>query len=112
MIGLAVVVMMGCLECHFAQWLSCFTSEHRCPFVGRRFLVEDGASVPAGHPYAEVEVMKMYMTLQVPEAGKIHFCKLEGSMLESGELIATVTLDDPSKVHKVRKMGSVERVLA
>ena len=64
-------------------------------------MVDDGSFVPAGQSFAEVEVMKMYMTLQVPEAGTIHFAKLEGSVLEPGELIATVALEDPSKVHKV-----------
>ena len=43
----------------------------------------------------------MYMALRVPESGRVHFAKLEGSMLESGELIATVSLEDPSTVHKV-----------
>jgi acetyl-CoA carboxylase / biotin carboxylase 1 len=85
-----------------------FTNEYdptqlRASMSGKlaRFLVDDGAVVLAGQAFAEVEVMKMYMTLQVPETGTVHFCKLEGSVLESGELIATVTLEDPSKVHKV-----------
>ncbi len=62
----------------------------------------DGASVTSGQAFAEVEVMKMYMTLSVPEAGVISLAKLEGTVLEPGELIATVSLDDPTKVHKVR----------
>lgn len=65
-----------------------------------RYLVDAGAHVDAGSPYAEVEVMKMYMQVAAPEAGTISFCKPEGSILEPGELIATVVLDDPSKVHK------------
>jgi hypothetical protein len=72
-----------------------------CVVVPSRYLVEDGSMVTAGQPFAEVEVMKMYMTLRVPEAGKIYLTKLEGSMLEPGELIATVSLSDPTKVHKV-----------
>ena len=51
--------------------------------------------------------MKMYMTLTVPEAGVISLAKLEGSVLEPGELIATVRLDDPTKVHKVRLRSQV-----
>lgn len=35
-----------------------------------RYLVEDGAFVEAGKSYAEVEVMKMYMPLQIKEAGE------------------------------------------
>lgn len=76
-------------------------SPHRTLHAHLRFLVDDGSFVSAGQPYAEVEVMKMYMTLQLPESGHIHFNKLEGSVLESGELIATVTLEDPSKVFRV-----------
>jgi hypothetical protein len=41
------------------------------------------------------------MTLTVPEAGVISLTKLEGSVLEPGELLATVKLDDPTKIHKV-----------
>ena len=42
-----------------------------------------------------------YMTLNVPEAGVISLTKLEGSVLEPGELLATVKLEDPTKIHKV-----------
>jgi cell wall-associated NlpC family hydrolase len=53
-----------------------------------RYLVEEGAPVAAGTPYVEVEVMKMYMTLTVPEAGRLRPAKPEGSMLEPGDLIS------------------------
>jgi len=76
-----------------------------------RFLVEDGATVQTGTPYAEVEVMKMYMSMTVPEAGTIHLLKPEGSVLEPGELLATVVLEDPSKVRRAEPfMGTLPRV--
>lgn len=84
-----------------------FTSEYdptqlRAAISGKlaRYLVEDGAVLPAGAPYAEVEVMKMYMPLTIPEAGAVFHVKPEGSVLEPGDLIAKVELDDPSKVHR------------
>ena len=84
-----------------------FTNEYdptqlRAAMSGKlaRYLVEEGATLAAGEPYAEVEVMKMYMQVTVPEAGTISFVKPEGSILEPGELIASVVLEDPSKVHK------------
>lgn len=65
-----------------------------------RYLVDDGAKVRKGMPYAEVEVMKMYMPLLTPEDGIVHFVKQEGSVLAPGDLIATMELDDPSCVKK------------
>ena len=47
----------------------------------------------------------MYMSLQAPEAGKLHWAKPEGSVLEPGDLIARVELDDPSKVHRAEPYG-------
>lgn len=35
-----------------------------------RYLVEDGGHVAADAPYAEIEVMKMMMTLLTPAAGE------------------------------------------
>jgi len=84
-----------------------FTNEYdptalRAPMSGKlvRFLVEEGAFVKAGTAYAEVEVMKMYMTLAAPESGSLQLRKPEGSLLEPGDLIATCSLEDPTKVHK------------
>ena len=42
----------------------------------------------------QVEVLKIFMLL-VPEPGCINFKKSEGSVLEPGDLIATVVLDEP-----------------
>jgi acetyl-CoA carboxylase/biotin carboxylase 1 len=54
----------------------------RAPMSGKlaRYLVEDGARVAAGQPYVEVEVMKMYMSLNAPEAGTLQLLKPDGSL--------------------------------
>ena len=112
----------------------------RSPSPGKlvRFVVEDGDHVDAGMPYAEIEVMKMYMSLVVTEAGTIRFLKhvknrisclkmrkcvaqlfffffflKAGSVLEGGDIIGIITLDDPSRVRHAQpfdgqlpKMGS------
>lgn len=43
----------------------------RSPSAGKlvQYTVEDGGHVFAGSPYAEIEVMKMIMTLTVAESG-------------------------------------------
>ncbi|KAJ0397443.1 hypothetical protein P43SY_009298 [Pythium insidiosum] len=65
-----------------------------------RYLVEDGARLRRGMPFAEIEVMKMYMPLLTPEAGVIRLLKSEGAVLAPGDCIATMELDDPSCVKK------------
>jgi pyruvate/2-oxoglutarate dehydrogenase complex dihydrolipoamide acyltransferase (E2) component len=67
-----------------------------------RFVVDDGDHVDAGQAYAEVEVMKMYMPLTVTEAGTLRLILQPGSVLETGALIAILTLDDPSRVRHAR----------
>ncbi|XP_063545623.1 acetyl-CoA carboxylase [Cydia strobilella] len=61
-------------------------------------LIEDGGHVDKGQPYAEIEVMKMVMTLSAPEAGKVTWNLRPGAVLEMGSLIGTLDLDDPSLV--------------
>ncbi|RHZ27040.1 hypothetical protein DYB31_000172 [Aphanomyces astaci] len=63
-----------------------------------RYLVKDGAKLRRGTPYAEVEVMKMYMPLLTPEDGIVRHVKPEGSVLAPGDLIGNLELDDPSCV--------------
>ncbi len=63
-----------------------------------RHLVSSGQHVTAGTPYAEVEVMKMMMPLVSPAAGVLAFAVPEGSVLNSGDLIARLDLDDPAAV--------------
>ncbi|XP_077165163.1 acetyl-CoA carboxylase 2 isoform X1 [Paroedura picta] len=73
----------------------------RSPSTGKllQYTVEDGGHVEAGHSYAEIEVMKMVMVLEVGEAGTIHYMKRPGTLLEAGCVIARLELDDPGKVH-------------
>jgi acetyl-CoA carboxylase/biotin carboxylase 1 len=72
----------------------------RTPSPGKlvRFLVESGERVKAGQPYAEVEVMKMYMPLLAQEDGVVQLIKQPGSTLEAGDILGILALDDPSKV--------------
>ncbi|KAL1433608.1 hypothetical protein MTO96_012436 [Rhipicephalus appendiculatus] len=69
----------------------------RSPSTGKllQFLVEDGAHVVCGQSYAEIEVMKMVMTLTVEESG----CGLV-QVLEAGCELAKLELDDPTRVNK------------
>ena len=78
-------------------------SELRTDVTGKliRFLQEDGAEVVAGKPYAEVEAMKMVMPLIATESGKINHAKSGGAVIEAGDLLASLTLKDPSKVKKI-----------
>lgn len=75
-------------------------SQLRTPSPGKlvRFLVESGEHVNAGQPYAEVEVMKMYMPLIAQEDGTVQPLKQPGATLEAGDIIGILALDDPSKV--------------
>ncbi|XP_043967456.1 acetyl-CoA carboxylase isoform X2 [Gambusia affinis] len=75
----------------------------RSPSAGKllQYTVEDGDHIFAGEPYAEIEVMKMVMTLTVPQSGCIHFVKRPGAVLEPGCVTARMELDDPSSVHRV-----------
>ena len=61
------------------------------------YTVGDGTHVDAGKPFCEIEVMKMIMPLVAPESGHIHFQLAEGAVLEPGDLIATMVLDDRQK---------------
>lgn len=72
----------------------------RAPSPGKlvRYVVEDGDHVDANQPYAEIEVMKMYMPLVVSEAGTVRFLVQAGSAMQNGDVIGILTLDDPSRV--------------
>ncbi|GAB1290027.1 Acetyl-CoA carboxylase 2 [Apodemus speciosus] len=73
----------------------------RSPSAGKlmQYTVEDGDHVEAGSSYAEMEVMKMIMTLSVQESGRVRYIKRPGVILEAGCVVARLELDDPSKVH-------------
>ena len=64
-------------------------------------LVADGARVKKGEAYCEIEVMKMFMPLKVEEAGKISWCANEGAAIATGDLLATLELDNPDNVSQV-----------
>ena len=63
-----------------------------------KFTVENGQHVKAGQTYAEVEVMKMYMPLITQEAGTVNLIKQPGAVLEAGDILGILALDDPSRV--------------
>lgn len=72
----------------------------RTPSPGKlvRYLVESGEHLSAGQAYAEVEVMKMCMPLITQESGVVQTIKQPGSTLSAGDILAILSLDDPSKV--------------
>ncbi|XP_063308912.1 acetyl-CoA carboxylase 1 isoform X1 [Pelobates fuscus] len=74
----------------------------RSPSAGKliQYVVEDGGHVFAGQCFAEIEVMKMVMTLTAVESGCIHYVKRAGAVLEPGCVIAKLQLDDPSRVQQ------------
>lgn len=75
----------------------------RSPSAGKllQYMVEDGGHIFAGETYAEIEVMKMVMTLTAQQSGCIHFVKRPGAVLEPGCVVARMDLDDPSSIHRV-----------
>uniref|UniRef100_A0A3Q3ABR9 acetyl-CoA carboxylase n=1 Tax=Kryptolebias marmoratus TaxID=37003 RepID=A0A3Q3ABR9_KRYMA len=74
----------------------------RSPSAGKiiQYSVEDGGHVFSGQCYAEIEVMKMVMTLTAAESGCIHYVKRAGAALEPGCVIAKLQLDDPSRIQQ------------
>uniref|UniRef100_A0A8C7KY37 acetyl-CoA carboxylase n=1 Tax=Oncorhynchus kisutch TaxID=8019 RepID=A0A8C7KY37_ONCKI len=88
---------------------TCVFEKERDPTVLRsssagkllQYLVEDGGHICAGNSYAEIEVMKMVMTLTVVESGCVHYVKRHGAVLEPGCVVARLDLDDPSNIQPV-----------
>ena len=78
-------------------------SELRSDVTGKvvRFLQEPGTEVVAGEPYVEVEAMKMIMPIKATESGTIAHNMNPGSIISAGDLIASLSLKDPSKVKKI-----------
>ena len=78
-------------------------SELRSDITGKlvRYLVDDGAEVEAGKPFAEAEAMKMIIQLKAAEGGKVTHEKQPGSIINQGDLLASLELKDPSKVKKI-----------
>ncbi|XP_017722488.1 PREDICTED: acetyl-CoA carboxylase 1 isoform X2 [Rhinopithecus bieti] len=85
----------------------------RSPSAGKliQYIVEDGGHVFAGQCYAEIEVMKMVMTLTAVESGCIHYVKRPGAALDPGCVLARMQLDNPSKVQQAElHTGSLPRI--
>jgi len=78
-------------------------SELRTDVTGKvvRYLQDNGANVNAGEPFVEVEAMKMIMPIKASESGKIAHNLSPGSIISAGDLLASLTLKDPSKVKKI-----------
>lgn len=76
----------------------------RAPSPGKlvKYTVENGSHIKAGQSYAEIEVMKMYMPLLALEDGHIQFIKQAGSTMEAGDILAIMSLDDPSRVKQAK----------
>lgn len=76
----------------------------RSPSAGKliNLLIDDGAHVNKGQPFAEIEVMKMVMTLTSQEAGTVSFVRRPGAVLDAGTLLGHLELDDPSLVTKAQ----------
>ncbi|KAJ8967322.1 hypothetical protein NQ314_002949 [Rhamnusium bicolor] len=74
----------------------------RSPSAGKLigYIVDDGGHVNKGQAFAEIEVMKMVMTLTANETGTLTYVKRAGAVLDAGSIIATLELDDPSLVTK------------
>ncbi|XP_074527459.1 acetyl-CoA carboxylase isoform X2 [Halichoeres trimaculatus] len=75
----------------------------RSPSAGKllQYMVEDGGHILGGETYAEIEVMKMVMTLTIQQSGCVHFVKRPGAVLEQGCVVARIDLDDLSSIHRV-----------
>jgi acetyl-CoA carboxylase/biotin carboxylase 1 len=78
-------------------------SELRTDVTGKvvRYLKENGQEIQAGEPYVEVEAMKMIMPIKATETGKITNALSPGSVINAGDLLASLELKDPSKVKKI-----------
>ncbi|KAF4119397.1 acetyl-CoA carboxylase / biotin carboxylase 1 [Geosmithia morbida] len=72
----------------------------RSPSPGKLvgYTVESGTHLRAGQAYAEVEVMKMHMPLTTQEDGVVQLIKQPGAVLEAGDILGILALDDPSRV--------------
>lgn len=72
----------------------------RSPSPGKlvRYLVESGDHVNGGDAIAEIEVMKMFMSIFSADSGVITTTKPSGSTLACGDVIASLVLDDPARV--------------
>ena len=66
-----------------------------------QYFPEEGQLVCEGDLVAEIEVMKMVTTLCSSATGVISFVKRPGAVLQTGDVIATLELDDTSLIIQV-----------
>lgn len=74
----------------------------RSPSAGKlvNLLVADGNYLDKDQEYAEIEVMKMVMSLRSPVAGHVTFLKRAGCILEPGTIIGSIELLDTNLVNE------------
>ncbi|KAL9647632.1 hypothetical protein ABK040_015123 [Willaertia magna] len=65
-----------------------------------RYLVENGAQVKSNTPVAELEVMKMVITVYAPLPGKVNHCIVDGTSINQGDIICVIDLEDKSQVKR------------
>eukprot|EP00820_Chromera_velia_P026301 Cvel_10268.t1-p1 / transcript=Cvel_10268.t1 / gene=Cvel_10268 / organism=Chromera_velia_CCMP2878 / gene_product=Acetyl-CoA carboxylase, putative / transcript_product=Acetyl-CoA carboxylase, putative / location=Cvel_scaffold616:49-10561(-) / protein_length=847 / sequence_SO=supercontig / SO=protein_coding / is_pseudo=false len=85
----------------------------RAPMSGKliRWLATNDTALKKGQPYAEIEVMKMYMQLPVHEGGIISHVLSEGAVFQPGDLLATLQLPDGTVVEKAEQFEGTFPVL-
>ncbi|XP_065319258.1 acetyl-CoA carboxylase-like isoform X2 [Gordionus sp. m RMFG-2023] len=75
------------------------------------YCVEDGSFVTIGQVFAQIEVMKMVVSLKVEESGILRYVKRPGAILETGTLIARIEISDPKKIKRASKyLGTFAQV--
>ena len=67
-----------------------------------KYLVPNGSHVKAGTAFVECEIMKMILPLVCDVDGVLTFSHAEGTVVETGELIARVEPDDMSSIRKAK----------
>ncbi|CAL1129637.1 unnamed protein product [Cladocopium goreaui] len=78
-------------------------SELRSDFNGKvmRYLVPEGGIVKKDEAYVELEAMKMIMPLKARATGKLKQLKGANSIVQAGELLGSLELQDPSSVQQL-----------
>ncbi|KAJ3342820.1 acetyl-coenzyme-A carboxylase [Gonapodya sp. JEL0774] len=72
-----------------------------------RYLVDDGAHLNKGDNFAEIEVMKMIMSLPATSSGIVTLTKQPGQAIAAGDVLANLQLDDPSAVQSAKQFEGV-----
>ncbi|KAG4303427.1 hypothetical protein PCANB_000328 [Pneumocystis canis] len=72
----------------------------RSPSPGKlvKYLIGNGEHIKKGQIFAEIEVMKMYLSLTALEDGIVQLIKQPGATLETGDILGILTMDDPSRI--------------